>query len=102
MQEPKLSTYGFCRGEPSSMHAPGPAEAAAVSERFGGQLRPVIAPDERGGGPALGDEPPPAPSRVISVDPPAALDRQYLRGPEAKLDAIGALRNTFRLGVSQA
>ena len=59
---------------------PARREAAPVSDRVGGHLRPVVAAQEPWRGPALGHEPGEHVDGLIAVDPAVALDRQCLAG----------------------
>jgi hypothetical protein len=77
-REPKLSTYGFCHGEPGSTYPLPTFEKRPVPERVRGHLRPMsqrmnarTVPRSATGGRA--------PSRCGSNAPPA-LDRQRHAG----------------------
>jgi hypothetical protein len=81
MREPKLSTYGFLpRRARFDVRAAGPGEPAPVSERVGGQLRPVVAANERRRLPALGDEPVEGGDGLVGIDAAVTLDRQRFAG----------------------
>ncbi len=80
MRAPKLSTYGFCHGEPGSMYALPARWKRHQCAGVGGQLGAVVAADERGRAAALGDEPVEHSDGVVGVNPPAALDGERLAG----------------------